>query len=187
MVEAILIDLDGTIFDCSERHYACYSDVADTLGISIIPFGKYWSMKRARCPWRDILGASATESRNKIFAERFIDLIESPRYLALDRPFPEARSALTRLRTMTRQLILVTMRRSPEGVEAQLHHWDMLKQFDLVLVRGTTDSTKSSIARDGLPQHSTHAIWIGDTEEDIVAAHEIGVVACAVCGGIRPS
>jgi phosphoglycolate phosphatase-like HAD superfamily hydrolase len=185
MIDAILVDLDGTIVDCRERHYACYADLARESGIPAMALDDYWSMKRARRPWSAILGLSAIRTDDRAFAARFIDLVESPKYLALDRPYPSASSALARLRGMSGRLLLVTMRRSLEGVESQLRQWEMLQQFDHVLTRGMSEVAKASLARRALPANAGRVVWIGDTEEDIAAAREVGVVACAVCGGLR--
>jgi phosphoglycolate phosphatase-like HAD superfamily hydrolase len=185
MIDAILVDLDGTIVDCRERHYACYADLTREFGGSTLTPDDYWDMKRARRQWGAILVSSALQMDDRAFAARFVDLIESPKYLALDRPYSSAPSALARLRRLSDCLLLVTMRRSFEGVESQLRQWQLFEQFDQVLARGPSELSKASLARRALPANTGRAVWIGDTEEDIAAAQEVGALACAVCGGLR--
>jgi len=185
MIDAILVDLDGTIVDCRERHYACYADLARESGISAVALDDYWNMKRARRSWREILGKSATQADDRQFASRFMDRIESPKYLAFDQPFPFAHAAIAGLRSLADCMLLVTMRRSVEGVASQLRQWDLLQQFDQVLARGTSEVTKGSLARGAFRATAKRVVCVGDTEEDIAAAREVGALACAVCSGLR--
>jgi phosphoglycolate phosphatase len=186
MLDALVIDLDGTIVDCSARHYACYADLARDLGLQVLGPQAYWSLKRARAPWAEILSSRGSDTDPTRFAERFAERIELPRYLALDRLYPGALDALRAMRAMTRLLLLVTMRRNQRQLAIELDRLGVAPLFDRVLARGADGAQdKGEMAAPFLSAGTRRAAWIGDTEEDIAGARKTGAFACAVCCGLR--
>jgi len=186
MLDAVVIDLDGTIVDCAPRHYACYADLAREHRIATLDAQTYWNMKRARAPWASILDVDAAGLQPDHFADRFAERIELPRYLALDRMYPDAGAALRRIRAVAHAIFLVTMRRDADRLRRQLARLGIASLFDRVIARGTSAcGSKSGLAAEALPRVGSRTAWIGDTEDDIMAAREAGALACAVCSGLR--
>jgi phosphoglycolate phosphatase-like HAD superfamily hydrolase len=186
MIDALVLDLDGTIVDCAARHHACYADLARELGMQALDARTYWTMKRARAPWRAILAAAGGSADPVRFSERFVECIELPRYLALDRLYPGALEALGRLRAIAASVTLVTMRRDARQLEMELARLGITAVFDRVITLGANGvPSKGDIAAPFFPPAERRSAWIGDTEEDVSGARRIGALACAVCGGLR--
>jgi phosphoglycolate phosphatase-like HAD superfamily hydrolase len=185
MFDMLVIDLDGTIVDCAARHHACYADLARERGLLALDAQTYWNMKRARAPWGSILAATGGVDPAG-FAERFVERIELPRYLALDRLYPGALEALGHLRAIAESVMLVTMRRDVRQLELELARFGITAVFDRVIARGAHGAlSKGDIAAPFFPPAERRIAWIGDTEEDILSARRFGALACAVCGGLR--
>lgn len=186
MLDALVIDLDGTIVDCAARHHACYADLARERGALILNPRDYWALKRARTPWRAMLAAANSTVDPAEFSERFVERIELPCYLALDRLYAGAFEALGRLRAIADSVMLVTMRRDIRQLELELARLGIAATFDRVVARGTCGvSSKGDIVAPFFRPAERRIAWIGDTEEDISGARRIGALACAVCGGLR--
>ncbi|MFZ1909204.1 MAG: HAD family hydrolase [Burkholderiales bacterium] len=186
MLDTLVIDLDGTIVDCAARHHACYADLAREHGLRALDAQTYWNMKRARAPWSSILAATGGGADQAGFADRFVERIELPRYLTLDRLYPGALEALGQLRTIAESVMLVTMRRDLRQLELELARLGIAAAFDRVIARGAHGApSKGDIAAPFFPSAERRIAWIGDTEEDIASARRFGALACAVCGGLR--
>jgi phosphoglycolate phosphatase-like HAD superfamily hydrolase len=186
MLETLVFDLDGTIVDCSARHYACYADLAQEAGCRALGPQAYWSMKRLRRSWSDILRASGAPIDASRFSAAFIERIERPHYLALDRLFPDANDAMQRLGSFAKKKILATMRRSQQALPKQLERLALRDYFDLVIARGSTDITdKGALVQQAMQISSGQCAWIGDTEEDVSGARRIGAFSCIVSCGLR--
>lgn len=168
---AVVLDLDGTLIDVSQRHHAVYRDVLDELGEPAIPFERYWALKRADTPWAEILG----NGLEKEFLARFRERIEQPSYLALDRLFPFTRPALDAL--AAHELYLLTLRRSPEALQDQLDRLDLARHFKAVV--------SGERKRELIATIPGREFVVGDTEADVAAAREVGAISVAVASGIR--
>jgi phosphoglycolate phosphatase-like HAD superfamily hydrolase len=181
----IVLDLDGTLIDVAKRHYAVYRDVLTAIGGRAIPFSRYWELKRADTGWPDILRASALRGRDApAFLTQFRERIEEPSYLALDAPFTFTHSVIDAL--SAHDVYLVTLRRSPDALRKQLDRLDLVRQFTAVVSdadHNAAQRTKTELI--GTIVREPEAIVVGDTEEDIAAAHEVDAVAIAVASGVR--
>ena len=184
--DAIIVDLDGTIIDCSARHYACYAEIANRLGLRCLHANRYWAMKRARASWSAILAETDDKGDPEQFDREFSASIEDPAYLRLDTLCVGASVALTRLREMTSSLLLATMRREAMRLQEQLAQIGIVSMFDRICCRGSNFVTaKAAVVRDALPPRAKKLAWVGDTEEDIDAARFVGASAWAIHGGLR--
>jgi len=186
MLETLILDLDGTLIDCSARHYACYADLTREAGCSPLELEAYWNMKRLRRSWRDILRASKASIDASSFSAAFVERIERSNYLALDRLFPDANDAMQRLSRIAKKTILATMRRSPQALAKELEQLALRDYFDLVIARGSTDiADKGALVQQAIQMRSSQRAWIGDTEEDVSGARRIGALSCVVSCGLR--
>ena len=186
MLETLIFDLDGTLVDCSARHYACYADLAQEAGCRALGPEAYWNMKRLRQPWSDILRASEALIDASSFSAAFVERIEWPDYLALDRLFPDANDAMQRLSSFAKKKVLATMRRSPQALAKELERLALRDYFDLVIARGSTDiADKGALVQRAIQISSSQYAWIGDTEEDVSGARRIGALSCVVSCGLR--
>ncbi len=182
------LDLDGPILEVSPRHYQVYADIAAGLGGRAIGAGEFWEAKRSKTPDSEILRASGIVARDEDYRRSKIREIENSRYLALDRLQPGAVPALERL-SAAYQLVLVTLRQSPEALANQLSALGVARQFDFVLSGPAGErkgwETKVALVLGAGIAPDQRGFFAGDTETDILAGKALGVSTVAVCNGIR--
>lgn len=188
MIQTVILDLDGPILDGEFRHYACYQKILANHGYAPVSIENYWQMKRDRMDLRQQLSASGAEAIYSDFKRSWLELIEQPEMLDLDRVQPGAKQKLVEWREQGLSLALVTLRRHPERLHAQLAHLGLTFLFDYILVSdhskggvGKAEKVKQTLAE----QPATALLWIGDTEVDVEAARWLGCPVWAVSCGVR--
>src|SRR5690349_19782781 len=97
-ISACILDLDGPLLDGKRRHYACYRDILAEHGYVALPCDAYWQMKRSRIDRRAQLAASGAGAIYDLFLRAWLERIELPVYLALDRVQPGALARIARWR-----------------------------------------------------------------------------------------
>jgi phosphoglycolate phosphatase-like HAD superfamily hydrolase len=188
MIQTIILDLDGPLLDGKFRHYACYSQILQKYGYAPLSLDHYWQMKRARISRREQLAASQADTIYEDFLQDWLELIEHPNLLALDRLQPNVFHKLEQWRNYGIQLIVITLRSKPENLYHQLTHFGLDTILDQVL---TCDHQlgakgKSSQLKKAIPNLSSQSsLWVGDTEIDIEAARLLGCPIWAVSCGLR--
>jgi phosphoglycolate phosphatase-like HAD superfamily hydrolase len=147
----------------------------------------YWQAKRERVPEPEIL--VPTGLSHQAIAD--IDaargrLIESPEYLAFDRPWLWTIPTLQALASVS-MLILVTLRRHPDLLYRQLRDLDLNRYFGRV-VTGPGDGTvlaKAQLLRSEGILIPPESVLVGDTEVDIASGRALSLRTIAVRTGIR--
>ena len=172
----IAVDLDGTLLDTRRRHHAVYVEALAALGGEALPLAPFWRAKRRGVAWPRLLGADIDTAK---FLEIFAGRIEAPDMLALDQVHPGVGDALGRLTRAGHRAVLVTARRDAEALRGQLHALALDDHFEDVVATG---GRPKHLALEGAAPVDR---WIGDTEEDIVAARALSVPVTAVVNGIR--
>jgi phosphoglycolate phosphatase-like HAD superfamily hydrolase len=184
----ILLDLDGPILDVSARHHRVYADIVRTLGCRPLSRSAYWHLKRACTPLREILARSRCGTHAPWYAERWVSLIELPRYLTKDRLVKKAHIVLKELSSKD-MLHLVTSRRNRRALLEELALFGIDGYFASITCAENPAVdwrakrnliTGARLLREGEP-----ALIVGDTEGDIRAGKSLGIVTCAVLNGIR--
>jgi phosphoglycolate phosphatase len=188
MIQFVILDLDGPILDGKFRHYACYSQILMEQGYTPISLESYWQMKREQVNRRGQLAASGAESIYEQFLLAWLELIEQPQFLKLDRPQPGIIDKLQQWRNSGIQLILVTLRRYPKRLQAQLVDLGLDTLLDYVLPCDHQLGGNGKVAqvKKVVPLVSPeNSIWIGDTEVDVEAARLFRCPIWAVTCGLR--
>ncbi|MDQ2960483.1 MAG: HAD hydrolase-like protein [Candidatus Dormibacteraeota bacterium] len=170
----LVLDLDGTIVDIRPRHYAAHLLVTRDLGLQPIGPAAYWRIKRAGL---DV--ASRYGGRGREYRESFLDWIEAVELLDLDRPFSRAREWLTDLQSRGFGVVIATGRRNRARTRTQLE--GLAIPHDLLVT--VPNSSRSAAVLSAID--SPVLAWIGDTEIDIEAGRDLGVLTVAVTSGIR--
>ncbi len=188
MIRTLVLDLDGPILDGRLRHYACYRRILRAHGYAPIGLQDYWRMKRGRAGRREQLAASGAETLYEEFSRAWLEQIERPELLALDRLQDGVTTKLREWRDRDTRLILATMRRYPERLDEQLVSLGIRAFFDHVVVceyrwGGAGKARKVEDAVAGLDPEQ--CLWVGDTEVDVEAARSFGCPVWAVTGGLR--
>lgn len=179
----IFLDFDGPVLDGKNRHYRCYRDILQKYGGNPIGLEQYWEMKRNRVNRRKLLKLSNFAGSYEDYMDEWMKRIEEKEYLQFDQLWPDAVTAIEKLRKQAKHLYLVTMRQNQENLIWQLEQLQIAKLFEKVIC-GTLDSrqTKYELIKDILFQK---ALFIGDTEVDIETAKLCGSDFKGVLNGIR--
>lgn len=187
-MNTVVLDLDGPLLDGRLRHYACYREILTRHGFDLLSLDQYWAMKRARKNLREQLAATGADALVDVFREQWLERIEQPDLLKLDRLQPGVLAVLDAWRAHGVRLILATMRRDKHGLEAHLRRCRLACRFSRVLCCDPTRGGvgKAHRVRQAFPDLDDHpCVWIGDTEADVNAARAMGCVIWVVTSGLR--
>ena len=150
--------------------------------------GEYWQLKREKCPEEEIVRRTCTNIDIHKYHEMRMTLIESPKYLMYDRPFPYTFDVIKKLKKNHR-LIIVSLRESYEKTETELGHLGMMSFFDKILVHNEDVDEMWKIKVDLIKSDSSFdrssSVVVGDTEADFFASQAIGIPCFLVVSGIR--
>ena len=130
----VILDLDGPILDGRYRHHACYQTILGEHGYRPLEIDDYWQMKRQRKDRRAQLAASGAETLYGRFLERWLELIETRPFLALDRLQPGVPTKLAAWKNQGVRLVLATQRRDRESLIEQLAELGLDSSFQHVVV-----------------------------------------------------
>lgn len=86
----LFIDLDGTVVDVRRRHYLVYHTACLQAGLSPVNPTVYWRRRRQGASTFDLVNRPAGR-KLQAFREAWMDAIEQPDYLQLDRVYYGAR------------------------------------------------------------------------------------------------
>ena len=176
----IYFDLDGTLIDVRNRHYAAYADAIRSLGLAPLGEASYWQRRRGGASSAELTEDEAARAR---FLEGFIERIEQPSYLSMDEIIPGAIEALDALHA-SYALVLVTLRRHRAALHVQLARLGLAHRFDAVLSPGREGASKASLIRAALLP-SDGSIVVGDSEADVETARTLRLTAICVTTGVR--
>lgn len=203
----LFLDLDGPLLDVRARYHGVYSQIAEELGVTPLGRESYWAAKRRRAPLEEFFPGARCPSSNgrasgdrmlayplgeqtgalrEVYLKRWLSRIEAPEWLAWDQPVEGAEECLLEL-SRSYSLFLVTLRREPAALAAQLEDLDLWPLFSAVYcgwAEGTEGAhVKAQWIRPLLNGGS--AALVGDSEIDIQAAQLLGIRAIGVSYGIR--
>jgi phosphoglycolate phosphatase len=182
MRKKIFFDLDGTLIDSRQRLYQLFCSLVSENTLS---FDAYWELKRSKSDHANILKNRFQWPDNLIaeFQNKWLDLIEQPEWLALDKVFDGGFQVLDRLQ-FTCDLYLFTARQSEQRALIQLHELRIADYFKKVFVTEQKVDKETLIQRSQLSIANSD-IAIGDTGVDVNLAKNIGCISVAVTSGFR--
>lgn len=185
----IFFDLDGTLIDIEPRHYRIYAQTVKKMGGTVISRESYWDQKRRDVSWGVLLKQSGIAVKEEeAFLKYFISHIENDDQLARDSLFPDSVRVLNEL-MRDNVLYLLSLRRNPEGLNRQVEQLGITPYFKGIL-SGHSDTKTGVLTKKADIIRSTEesfdrVVVIGDTEADVMAAHDVGGISIAVTSGIR--
>lgn len=185
----IYFDLDGTLFDVSERFYKIYCDLLDRFNCdNKLNKDIYWQLKKERYPEAEIVQKTCANIDSEEYMKLRQNVIESSRYLEYDRPFSYTLDTIKTLKKHNR-LVIVSLRESLKKTEMEIDKFGFKPFFDKVLVHNEDMNNKWKIKAELIKSDSgfntRNSIVVGDTETDFLAAKEVGVDCFLVSSGIR--
>jgi len=178
----LLLDLDGPVIDVSRRYYSTHRQLTLGLGLTPTGFDHYWEAKRRGQKEVDLLKAyGATQSQIQRYGKMWLEAIEDPKNLLLDRLQPGAADALETLAQIF-AIYIVTMRRNKAGALEQIERFGIKRYIRKMIVCGNDGAGKAHAVKQ---ERLTPIAFVGDSEADVQAARELGCPAYAVTCGIR--
>lgn len=177
------LDLDGTLLDTWERHWAAYRRACRATGQRPKPKARFKSLKRQGPKAAAVLTAALDPRRQALFRRVQLRWIEDPGLLARDRPFPGTTAFLKWARQHF-ELHLATARASELNTRRQLRNLGWLGLFESVAVtngKSGRPANKTALART----LRGPSLWVGDTEAEAEAARTAGAPFFACTRGIR--
>ena len=187
-LEAILLDIDGTLVDSNDKHTDCWVE-------AFAHFGK-------QVPWDDIRGQigkggdllvpDTMNAREMLkFGEKLKEYrgeLWKDRYMAEVKPFPDAVEAIRALHDRGVKLALASSS-NPDEVE---YYVELLGVG--ALLEGTTSKEDAEFSKpspeifraalERVKSDPARTLAVGDTPYDILAAHRTPVpIAAVLCGG----
>ena len=172
-----------------ERHYRTYRSAVAPLGGRPLGATTYWRLKRRGARPAEVLSRSeVAPRRQEEFLERFLERIEAPASLALDRLFPGVERTLAALRRRGDHLVLLSLRRSARAFLDQVEALGIAGAFERVdSGQVSADGRLAKIhlvERAGFGPAAAAAV-VGDTEADVLAARALGLASVGVTTGLR--
>jgi len=188
-----IFDLDGTIFDVSEKYYHVYVQSLASAGGDVLSKQEYWDMKRKKITDQDLLAKTQSQHCLEKYQQSWNLLIEDKNFLKYDEVWKELTSVYQQV-FEHHPAILVTLRRSPQLVHWQLQDKGILSWFRFVLSRPSKELLKESwkakvqMLKDSKvlkDKNMAECRYVGDSEADILAGKHLGMKTIAVSFGIR--
>jgi HAD superfamily hydrolase (TIGR01509 family) len=187
-LEAVLLDIDGTLLDSNDAHARAWVEAFQADGYDVP-----WEAVRPLIGMggdqlvRTILGLEKEDPRSQALAERRKELFLTKELPGL-RPFPGARELVARMRASGLRLIVATSA-SQEDLDALLERVGIAELIDGATNADDVDASKPepdivecALAKAGCAADA--AALLGDTPWDLAAARRAGVAMVAVrCGG----
>lgn len=187
-IEAVLLDIDGTLLDSNDAHAQAWSDALREAGREIgseavLPLVGMGSDKLLP----KLTGIEADSEEGKRLVERRMEIFEKV-YLPAIRPFPGARALLERMRQDGLRLVVATSANDRElsGLLGVLGaRWlidEKTSSNDAERSKPDPDIVSAAVRKSGVP--ASRCVMLGDTPYDVEAARKAGVRMVALrCGG----
>lgn len=176
----ILWDLDGTLVDSRYRLYKLFCDLTGEDGLS---FEQYWKYKEQGYNQRRMLQEIVHYEKGTLetFSELWLDNIEDFNRLREDILKKNVKDILRKLYDKGYTMFVVTNRQNYENTVRQLETLEILDYFKEVY-NTAQRCKKSEIVLRSISLHPTD-IFVGDSDEDIMAAEELGIISILIqCG-----
>lgn len=185
-VEAVLLDIDGTLVDSNDAHAKAWKDVLDENGID----ARFEYLRRligmgGELLLEEVAGIPPATSRSKAIRDRR-DAIFRERYLSEVRPQPGARALVDKLVQRNFRVIAATST-AEENVRPLLaiagaDDLATVSSDDVSLAKPEPDVVRAALRK--LDVNADRVILIGDTPYDVEAGRRAGVAVIALrCGG----
>ena len=175
----VILDLDGTLIDSSERMYRLFCELVPEYTGSKT---EYWETKRDRVNHRELLARECPDVSFEEFNKVWLDKIELSEYLSMDTLFDDTVPFLERCRRRGDMVILFTARQDPGALREELNRLGIAGYFDEILCTGRGKTKKQLLDenRELLPAGSR---YISDMGSDIALGNESGFLTTAITRG----
>ncbi len=201
-LSAFLVDIDNTLIDVKRRDYQSFSDTASEMGILALAFDEFVEMRLSGASSREIGEILLSRNGQPEKLETFLSLrhsrLDQPELFQLDTVFPGIPQALSRMRESGLPIVAATLRHDSRLLERELSRFGLRDFFAGILTAGDIQGKanlsykpeydilryfKSLVLKEALNRFQLTAertVFISDTEFDIEAGAELGIITVAV-------
>lgn len=175
----IFFDLDGTLIDSKERLFRLFQHLVPA---SVFTFEDYWKYKQKKIDHKEILSSVFSYSQHQIdhFQNEWMQQIELPQWLGLDKPFKGVTEYLVQLKK-NNEIYLATSRQFEDRALAQLASFGWDDMFTKIFVTGQK-MEKEALIKGSFVIDA--ADWfVGDTGKDVQTGKILGIRTAAVLSG----
>ena len=179
MKRRLFIDFDGTLVDSSIRQFNLFVELSE---INSISFFEYWNAKRSGLKQSELLKKYSTNGAHShlAFMENWIKKIEEPKRLREDTLIKGAQEFLLEAKKNF-QVNCITNRQFRSRLINQMKYLGIEKNFSKIL-NTSGKISKQCIVRSNFSL-KMNDIFIGDSDEDIQAGKELGLITIGVTSG----
>ena len=182
-IDTIFFDMDGTLVDCRQRLYSLFVELTGTC----LSYEEYWDYKRKGYNQKNMLGlVNHQEAFDGEFGQKWLVNVERDDLLRMDTLHDGARKTLESLYKAGIKLYVVTNRQRIGALKKQLAYLKIDEYFVKVI------STLQRCSKAEAVKHCddisiSKAVFIGDSEEDIQAAKDLGILGVLVSKELHKS
>lgn len=179
-----IFDVDGTIIDFFPRHYSIYSDYLDKFKKFPVTYSSYKKSRRAGISDGQILSIYPNINIRSYYKFKSIN-IEKEKYLALDKPLSGSIKTLTALSNKS-TVLLLTSRKKINLLELQVNSFGITKTPEIISSSKKTTKKELKKIINWINKFGTlnDVIYVGDGQDDINVANNLGVRFYGVLSGI---
>lgn len=173
-------DLDGTLVDSRHRLYELFCYLTDTKWLS---FEQYWDYKNKGYNQQKMLCDVVHYSKEspEEFSKKWLANIEDISWLRKDTLQPGVEKLLNYFKEKQYLMFIVTNRQSYENTVEQLKWFGILHYFKAIY-NTAQKCKKSEIVYKNISV-KPEDIFIGDSDEDMLAANELGITSIIIKDG----
>jgi len=178
MSDRIIFDVDGTLVDSSDRLYRLFCDLTYDYRLTK---DAYWALKRSKHSHEVILKDLFRWSDDRIvdFKSNWMSLIETAKYIALDKPYLSSRRVLESLAAAGKELYVLTARQDNDIVRDELKRYGLFDFLKDILVTGLHRDKKETLL-SALGILRLQDIVVGDTGHDVRLARAVNATSVVV-------
>lgn len=177
----LFLDLDGTIIDSSRRQFAVLKEIARFA--DQLSYKEFWELKRKGISSYEILKykVDGFDMGRATLRKLWMDEIEQHKYMDLDRLQPNADDVM-RKASVRSEIYIVTGRQDGPFTQLQMERLNLSRLVRFIMCTGSKVS-KSELVRNYKVGVTSKDRFVGDSEEDMTAASELGVEGILVENG----
>ena len=182
---SLAFDFDGTLVNCKTRQTEVLRSILRRKECNILQFNfnKWWKYKtNGSSTFNALVKMKVSGEIAKYISKSWIDIIENPEWLDLDKLSNNVIPLLSQLKKSDNSTFIVTARKSEYLFLNQIKKLSIDQYFNKYFV---VDPNQSRVQKTEILQKLKPSIFIGDTENDFYSANESGVKFIAVSSGQR--
>ncbi len=173
----IFFDLDGTLINSSCRLYELFVDLVPECKMTK---DEYWILKRAKINHEMILEKYFPTYSFKDFNTKWLELIETEKYLNKNKLKAGVEKLLAKL-SVKNELYIVTARQNKEFTYKELDRFGIKHFFKEIMV--TEDKISKAELIKMKVKIDPEDLFVGDTGFDIKTGKDLGIKTIAVSDG----